>query len=134
MTVDAGVHANFAAIHADQFRLSAHLVQPGFDLVELASDARLQLLGMQSVENQKAADELILAEFVDDARTGLAGLKHDFQNSFQAGSVQIHQKLHQFLGGGTRCGICDSFQIMHQSADLLHALLKLFIVIAHDPP
>jgi hypothetical protein len=47
--------------------------------------------------------------------------------------VQIHQELHEFLGGGPRRGIRNSFEVMHQAADFLHALLKVLIV-AHNPP
>ena len=54
--------------NADQFRFGAHLVEFGPNLRQLPLYARLQVVGMKSVENEQAADQRILPQFVNHLR------------------------------------------------------------------
>ncbi len=96
--------------------------------MQFVLDAGGQLFRMETVKNQKAADQRISTEIVDDPRARLACLKHDFEESLEPSPMEVHEQLNEFLRAGTDGRVGDGFQIMNQLADLLYSLLEIPIV------
>jgi hypothetical protein len=133
VTLNPDSHPNLDAVHAGQFCFRPHLVKFGINLLQLPFNTRLQFLGMEPIQNEQAADEWILAKLIYSSGARITRLEHNFQNSLQPGSVQVHQKLHEFFRRSSRRRIRNRFHVMHETADFQYSILEFFFV-DHNPP
>ncbi len=63
----------------------------------------------------------------------LSGFGDDVERFLQSGTVKIHERLHQVLGGGPHRRIGDRFYFLDQPADPLHVFPKISVV-GHKAP
>jgi hypothetical protein len=80
---------------------------------------------VEAVQNQNAAYQRISAEPVNDRHPRFSCLGDYFERILQGCTVQIHERLHQILGGGSYRGIGNRFYFLDQPADPLHIFPKI---------
>ena len=101
--------------------------------MQLALDAGGEVVGMEAVQDEQAADERIFAEGFDQGLPGGAGVEDDLEHALEGDAVKFHEQLNELAGGGTGGGVYDGFQLVQQAADAEHAGLKIFFVFHESP-
>ncbi len=72
-------------------------VEQGPHLLQGSSNPRFEILGMQPVEQEQAADELVCCQRVDQLEPRRSGFRELVEDPLEPGAVQFQESLHDLL-------------------------------------
>src|SRR5271170_2062025 len=100
----------------------------GTDLSYRPFDTSLDIVGMQPVQNEKAADQRVATKLFDKTQTRVTGFRDDLQGPVEAGAMELHQQPDKLPRGSSHTGVGDRLDLLHQAADSLNAILKFLAI------
>jgi len=98
------------------------------DSLKRTTNARGQIVGMESVKKKKAANEFVATALLDELLTRFAGVVGEFQDALQACAMQGHERFEQFLREGARARIAGGFQLFDDGAYALNFGLQCSVL------
>src|SRR5271156_6378718 len=86
--------------------------------------ARPQIIWVQTVQQQQAANQFIAPAFLHHGRSSFARLRSELENSFDSRPMQGHERLEKLPGHGACTRVAGRFELLDNLPDALYLLLQ----------